>query len=413
MMDCNSEWNQFYLEHSGTFSLDSPELLADGYYYSTGVAEQSLAVLKHDQKGLPVSEFGTQGMSEIAWPGEEGSWPDITLIGKHLYGGAALRGSQHFVLYRLDSTTGALDLSFGNKGLKIIPYPDEPGIPADQYGDTGKVAYLYEKPGSKPFSLEMQGRAPQVPDNKFRQAVNSGLAQFDSSGELDRSYNEVGMRRFFIRNGRLHFTLRLAARHENGQHTGFYYGGSYRYLGDDVEAWVGAVDQEGRVVAEFADNGVWIVSRLPGLPDIAHVSTHAILQTRNHLYCGGTVGDDAFVLRLNLDGSVDSTFNNGNAVRFEGEFGEERTRTFDLAEDGDGVLVGLRPQTGASVTRFLVRLDGAGQIDGQFAQEGYLMFPENWPVDKLLVREIGGLRTLEICAPGYIARYTLAPNRSM
>lgn len=400
-MDRDSAWEQIFLPHSGEFSLDSPELLADGYYYSTGVAEQCLAVWKHHQDGSPASKFGTQGKSEIVWPGEEGSWPDIALIGEHLYGGAALRGSQNFVLYRLDSATGALDLSFGNKGLKIIPYPDEPGVPFDQ------------KPGSKPLSLEMQGRAPQVPDNKFRQAVNSGLAQFDSSGELDRSYNEVGMRRFFVRNGRLHFTLRLAARHDNGQHAGFYYGGMYRYLGDDVQAWVGAVDQYGSVVTDFADNGVWIVSRLPGLPDIAHVSTHAILQTRNHLYCGGTVGDDAFVLRLNLDGSVDSTFNNGNAVRFEGGFDEERTRTFDLAEDGDGVLVGLRPQTQASMLRCLVRLDGAGQIDRQFAQEGYLMFPENWPVDKLLVREIGGLRTLEICAPGYIGRYTLAPNRSM
>ncbi|MNJ48205.1 hypothetical protein D3C77_433920 [compost metagenome] len=326
-------------------------------------------------------------MVKISLPGEAGSWPDIALIGSHLYGGAVLRANESLLLYRLDSTTGALDTGFG---MKIIPFPVEP-----------------EQPREKDLqSNELHARAPQVPDNKFRQRVNSGLAQFDANGDLDRSFNEVGMRRFFIRNGRLHFTLCLAVRYKNGQHEGFYYGGSYRLGGDDVQAWVGAIDKEGKVVTDFADNGMWIVYRLPGEPNTPHLSVRAIFQTQDHLYCGGTVGEDAFVIRMNLDGQIDSTFNNGNAVRLKiDRF--ERTRTFDLAADGEGVLVGLEQSSGANVARVVVRLNAAGQIDQQFAQEGYLTAPEDWGVDQVLVRNKDDGRFLEIRAPGYIARYPL------
>lgn len=393
-MHSDQQWKQLFLRLPGDYEFDSPVLLADGYYYATGVTVDKIAVAKYDGHGDLVTEFGKDGIAELSWPNEAGSWPDIALIGSHLYGGAALRDSTSFFLYRLDSTTGVLDTSFGDGGTRLIPYPEEP------------QTHLADKTQTESFQNGLQGRAPQIPDRKFRQAVNSGLAQFDENGELDVSFNEVGMRRFFIRDGRLHFTLDLAWRHKEGEHDGFYYGGMYRYLTNDVQAWVGAIDKQGNVVADFADNGMWINHLLPGESVASHPAIHAILQTQAHLYCGGSAGDDAFVFRLDLNGRLDTTFNGGKVVRLnDSRF--ERTRTFDFVEDGEGVLVGLKTQTSEVLACSVVRLDAAGHIGREFGRDGYLTAPEDWNVDRLVEMKVGDSRFLEIRAPGYIARYSI------
>lgn len=378
-----------------------PPYLVGGFYYSSKASvaasdDRTMVLSKFTPDGAAVEAFGEHGTVRIRMPSEPASWLCFVENGDHLVCGVALRINEHFAIFRLNKTSGALDLTFGDQGFKLVPYPIEEGVsPGHETRQEDTAGYA--------------GSVPQFADGRLRQAVNSGLAQFDLLGNLDISFNKVGMRRFFSWEGRNLFTLAVVARYEGAEHAGFYYCGFHRVGGDDVQAWVGACDKNGAVIAGFAQQGVWITKRLPGHPEIAHLAVHSAVQAHDCLYLVGDADSQhGFVLRLKLDGSVDQSFNDGHAVLLDRpEF--ERTKAFAVTRHDSGILVGCVHsfQTSDLLPTAIVRLDANGKVDTSFADQGWLLTPDYPESYTLLTVGHDGKQVIELRGEQFIARYPL------
>lgn len=382
-------------EDEPTELINRPPYLVGGYYYSSKASvddsdEPTMVLTKLTRDGAAVEAFGEHGTVRIRMPSEPASWLCFVENGDHLVCSVALRRIEEFAIFRLNKTSGVLDLTFGDHGFKQVAYPIEEGVSPRQEGAEGYA-----------------GSVPQFADGKLRQAVNSGLAQFDLQGNLDTSFNNVGMRRFFTWEGRNLFTLEVVARYEGTEHAGFYYCGSHRVGGDDVQAWVGACDKHGAVVPGFAQQGVWIVKRLPGHPDIAHIAVRSAVQAHDRLYLVGDAGERGFVLRLKLDGSVDPSFNDGQAVIFNRpEF--DRTKAFAVIAHDSGTLVGCtHTYPLEDLPTAIVRLDANGKVDTSFGEEGWLVTPDYPESKALLILAHSGQQVIELRGEKFVARYPL------
>lgn len=382
-----------------------PPYLVDGFFYSCWASRDELeefttVVTKLTPDGKPVDAFGDSGTLRIRMPGEMGDYFCFVVDNDHLLCGVALRGSQSFAIFRLNKHSGAIDTSFGQRGFKVSPYPTEPD------GTSAQAKASLD--GSEGYA----GSVPQFPDGKLRQMVNSGLAQFDRQGNLDTSFNKVGMRRFFRSQDRNLFTLGVVARYHEAEHAGFYYCGSHRVGGDDTQAWIGACDKHGDVISSFADQGVWIVKRLPGHPDLAFITARTAAQAHERLYVVGDAGTDTnqsgFVHCLKLDGTVDTRFNDGQAVILKRpEF--ERSIAFAVTPHDSGVLVGCRHAypAGNQMPTAIVRLDENGKVDTSFGDQGWLITPNYPETYTLLTLTYEGQEVVELRGKEFIAHYPL------
>jgi len=397
-MPTRQAWSKIDLELPEDFAINvltlSPRSIG-GFYYSAEAGtlasgEPVMLLSKNHPDGKAVGEFGDGGTARITMPGEQGSWLCFTEDGDHLLCGVALRVNEQFGIFRLKKETGELDERFGDRGWKLTPYPEEPAV---QSAEEPRLINA------------VSGHTPQFPDQKLRQAVNSGIAQFTLDGSLDTSFNEVGMRRFFMREGKRLFALDVVARFNGAQHDGFYYCGMYRYLADDVQAWVGAMDKNGSVVSQFADDGVWIVYRLPGHPDIESLAAYSALQAHDAVYVAGSAADNGFLVRLGLDGKPDQQFNAGKAILLNPP-GYARAKAFAIAQDGEDSLVAVSELSGLSVGVSICRFNSEGLQDTSFGDNGWLVAPAS-TADSLAVLEDGGVRRIELKGAGYIASYPL------
>ncbi|MCX2888721.1 MULTISPECIES: hypothetical protein [Pseudomonas] len=382
-----------------------PPYLVEGFFYSCWASrdsqgEPTTVVTKLTPDGRAVEAFGDNGTVRIPMPGEWGDYFCFVVDGEHLLCGVALRSSDNFAIFRLNKASGAMDIDFGHQGYKIHPYPVEPD-------DTSEAAQP-RLDGAEGYA----GSVPQFPDGKLRQMVNSGLAQFDMQGNLDTSFNEVGMRRHFRWQGRALQTLAVNARYRGTEHAGFHYCGDHRVGGDETQAWVGACDKNGAVLSGFAEQGVWIVKRLPGHPDLAYIAVHATTQAHDRLYLTGNAGtgtnQSGFVHCLKLDGTVDNRFNDGQAIIFKRpEF--ERTIAFALTPHGSGVLVGCRAVSPIEdqMPIAIVRLDENGHVDTAFGDQGWLITPEYPEPYTLLTLTYDDQEIIELRGKEFIARHPL------
>ncbi|MBF8646787.1 MULTISPECIES: hypothetical protein [Pseudomonas] len=399
------------LPEDDTSEIARPPYLVGGFYYSSknseaAPGEPTMVLTKLTPDGAAVEAFGEHGTVRIRMPSEQASWLCFVENGDHLVCGVALRATQHFALFRLNKTSGKLDQAFGDGGFKLEPYPkDEVVFPLHKGTSPCHETYQEDTAG-------YAGSVPQFADGKLRQAVNSGLAQFDLQGNLDKSFNSTGMRRFFTWQNQPLFTLAVVARYAGEDHAGFYYCGMHRVGNKDVQAWVGACDKNGAVVPGFAQEGVWIVNRLPGHPDIAHVSVYSAVQAHDCLYlvgnAGSGTGDSGFVLRLKLDGSVDPSFNDGQAVIFKRpEF--DRTKAFAVTPHDSGILIGCAHtfQANDQLPTAIVRLDANGKVDSSFGDNGWLLTPAYPESKTLLTFASGGQQIIELRGEKFLARYPL------
>lgn len=379
----------------------SPPYVVDGFYYCSWPSEDAqreptMVLTKLTADGHAVDAFGSHGTVRIPMPGERGQWLNFVVHDQHLICAVTLRVNQQFVIFRLRTDSGDLDRSFGHQGFEIVPFPEE----------TDSVLQTpYATVRANP---DYAGSVPQFPDGKLRQQVNSGLAQFDVEGKLDRSFNKNGMRRYFRWQNTNLYTMGVQARYEAVDHAGFYYYGAHRVGGDDVQAWVGACDSNGTPVSSFADQGVWIVNRLPGHSHIAHLTVSSALQLNERLYMVGAAGDSGFVHCLDLNGRPDQAFNDGNALVFErSEF--DRTLGMAVVAHGDGVLVAFVQAyflTGEMPVA-IVRLKPDGQVDTGFGDQGWLLTPSYPRSETMLVTEHADQQVIEIRGSTFIARYPL------
>ncbi|WP_079227237.1 hypothetical protein [Pseudomonas putida] len=399
-----NSWNRIYLQlprDRPTEAISRPPYLVDGFFYSSWASRDDqgidiMVLTKLTPDGKAVDTFGDLGTVRIPMPGEPAWWLCFVISDNYIVCGAALRINEHFAIFRLDKNSGALDRSFGKQGFKLVRYPAEPD------------ALTAATDASLDKSEGYAGSVPQFPDGKLRQAVNSGLAQFDMQGNLDTSFNKGGMRRFFNWQGRNLFTLEVVARYEGLEHAGFYYCGMHRVGGDDVQAWVGACDKHGAVVASFAEQGVWIVKRLPGHPNIAHLSVHSAVQVDDRLYVVGSAGDSGFVFCLKLDGSPDQSFNGGNAIIFaRDDF--DRTKAIAVTPHNEGVLVSFvqSHHPSGELPVAILRLNHSGQVDSTFGNQGWLLTPDFPESNTLLTLEHEGQQVIEVRGREYVARYPL------
>ncbi|KAB5626969.1 hypothetical protein F7234_00890 [Pseudomonas putida] len=401
-MKLNSNgWTRTDLALPDDGSADHPPYLVDGFFYSSRAANDghgahTIVLTKLTQDGKVVGAFGEQGTARISMPGEAGSWLCFVTDRDYLVCGVALRGSLNFAIFRLHKDTGKMDMDFGHQGFELTPYPTEP-IAASNITDMGiKVVE------------DHAGRVPQFHDGKLRQAANSGFAQFDLQGKLDTSFNEVGMRRYFKWEGSNLYTLAVNARFNGTEHAGFYYSGFHRVGGGDVQAWVGACDKNGAVVSGFAEQGVWIVKRLPGHPNLVHLAVYTAVQAHDRLYLVGGAAEKGFVLCLKLDGSPDQSFNKGEAIVFaRDEFNS--TLAIAAIPHDNGVLVSFvqNSQVSEQLPVAILRLDHKGEVDRTFGEQGWLLTPDYPPSTILRTLEYESQHVIEVRGDTFVARYPL------
>ena len=358
--------------------------LSDGKYYVAASSQWEISVLRYDDQGSLDISFGEQGTVRFPNPERFGTTFSFSLQGNVvilscLAGESS--GYGNFLLCKLDADTGALDLGFGDKGVKIVPIPQ-----ANQADIVDSSV----------------NQTPQLPDGKHRQLVSHGMAQFELTGELDPAFNENGMLRRFPKSGYDYQTMNIMPYMSAGKHEGFLMSGVFN-LGGYGRGWVGAIDSEGKLLRNFGYDGEVHFLKLPD-QELTNLVMKPMLQVDDYLYVAGSGGRELypeFIYRLHRDGRIDESYNEGKPVILE----VGKTTVFQLVQDGDGMLIGVR---GVEAPGGVIRYDAAGQRDLSFGQGGWLNMPVKYmdPVS-LILREYEGSRIVEVLGDGYLLRHRI------
>ncbi|MNM73916.1 hypothetical protein D3C81_856610 [compost metagenome] len=364
-------------------------LLADGKYYSV----ESLAskmdfsrVCRYERDGKLDHTFGKGGAVELPWPAAYPYKWSVSLQGESLMvsclAGTNEWGMLYFALYKLDAKTGARDEVFG---IKLVEFPD--GLKLDVLSKDARI------------SLD---QTPQLPDGKHRQSISYGMAQFELSGKLDQSFAGTGMIRGFPKTLYDYRTQHIAPYTVAGEFAGFLMCGSFM-LGGFSRGWVGAIDNQGKVLQAFGTDGETHFMRLPE-NELTHLVVRSLAQVGDHIYVVGFgVGlpKTSFMYRLTNDGKIDGAYNNGDPVFLE----SGKTSAFHLAADGDGMLIGV---SGVASAGAVYRVDASGKLDTAFGGRGWLNMPTKYTDPAAIkVTEHAGSRFLEVWGHGYLLRHPL------
>lgn len=172
----------------------------------------------------------------------------------------------------------------------------------------------------------------------------------------------------------------------------YVYGSSYRTT-TGYDFIVARYNPDGSLDASFAGGGTWVLNSGSYNADAvltAAVSPSTINGTANpdagKLVIAGSTDDTypnpdsgysrVVIMRLNADGTIDSTFGVGGKAVLD-DFGGKNGEIRDLKFQGDGKLVALGVIDNVSDiayaldTTFLVRFNASGTIDGTMAGRGF------------------------------------------
>lgn len=124
----------------------------------------------------------------------------------------------------------------------------------------------------------------------------------------------------------------------------------------------------------FATGAGWTRITLAGA---AHVFPHDVRVSSGKIFVGGEIdnvagSNEAFVIRLNSDGTPDSSFNGSGIYRSNMTFNDITIRAMDVDSTGRAVLVG-----GAAGQTLIARLSTFGGLDNTFAGDGTRLYTFN------------------------------------
>lgn len=319
---------------------------------STGGATGSdFSVVRFNSDGSVDSSFGTSGVARIDMGSASDSCYAILVQpdGKIILGGETTRTSTStdFALARLN-TNGSLDTSFGTAGKTVN----------DFFGGTDQLASL---------ALTSDGHILAGGTAKVSGLPQFAVAEFTSAGALESGFGIGGK-----------VTRTFASGYSRGQ--------SVAVLGDGSIVLAGGANsfmtaQTHFAAIHFSSNGAfdstfgasgWAIATAGGDDETVRsllVQSTSKLVLVGESFDSSTGGADFAAVRLNANGTLDSTFGSSGVIRtdFAGDYDQASSAT--LQSDGKIVIAGFVTVDGDSHFG-IQRLTANGALDTSFAGTG-------------------------------------------
>ncbi len=365
------------------------------------------------QDGTIDTEFGINGKISI-------HVPDINLRSKTLlvldddsflaginleynhYGNYESRG---FNIYKFDKN-GLLDTSFGENGLLFFPNEGNKRsfiISLDRYNDKIFVHYLYKDvnmvsiinfSGEILKSFEIDGGINYYTNIKFQSGqkfIVSGtkninhvfvpiFQRYSFDGQKDMNFGTNGEVRFEDLNY-TYFNCHDFDIDTNGSILIIGDAGNY---GEVSRPFILKYDENGRIDTSFASQGKYFFHILDNsyygyCKNVKVLPDNKILVSIEALYpngTGGWWGKKPAIVRLNSDGSFDTSFaNNGKHIFETYHNANDSFRCMNIQPDGK-ILIGggsSYPFPIFDTDYYMIRLQSNGSLDTGFANNGFFV----------------------------------------
>lgn len=295
---------------------------------------------------------------------------------------------------------GRRDFSYDQDGIQrlpaVTPVSDSSDLTAHASGQiiTSQLLYaggtynlsiqtLGAMPNDRPSELlsvaiPAQGAAPAyssvqaLADGTLLASARSDtaltLVRFDDQGKLDQAFGDKGVATFALPDGMPVNPETSLALQSNGD----VLLAGYRYPGGTADFSLTRYHPDGTLDSSFGGDGTVTVD-LAGGNDRARAVTQ---QADGKLLIAGTsdngdteVGDGNFnfsVVRLNADGSLDTSFGSGGKATFDFQGGLDGAKTINVLEDGRILLTGFAHSAEGNAAFAAVRLNANGTLDTSF-----------------------------------------------
>lgn len=295
---------------------------------------------------------------------------------------------------------GQRDFSYNQDGINrlpaVVPVSDSGDLVAQPSGQVLTSQILHDSgtyslsilalsgiPNTRPTELlsvaiPVQGAAPayssiQALENGMllasaRSDTSLSLVRFSAQGVVDQSFGQGGIAAFILPNGvRLDAETPLAL-----QANGDVVLAGHSYPGGTADFSVTRYNPDGTLDSSFGGDGTVTVDVAGGNDRARTVMQQAdgkLLIAGTSDYGDTEVGDGNLnfsVVRLNADGSLDTSFGNGGKALFDFEGGRDGVQTITLLDDGKILLTGSAQNTEGNADFAALRLNADGTLDTSF-----------------------------------------------
>ncbi|GMU19646.1 MAG: hypothetical protein AMXMBFR12_08380 [Candidatus Babeliales bacterium] len=301
-----------------------------------GFSDDTIGVLRFTTGGALDSAFGTNGRVNLNLGINETGNAVAMQSGKILVAGnATVGGVTQFFVTRLNAN-GALDVGFGTSGITTTPIGD--GCTANAMG------------------IQSTGRIVLAGTAVISGQVVFALARYTSSGILDTTFGTSGTTNVSIADFAVGNAIAIDSSNK-------IIVAGYAINGGDHQIAVARFTANGTLDGTFGTSGI-VLHDIPST-DIDHGLGVAI-QADGNIVVAGSSGTDALVMRLNIDGSLDTTFGGGAGYVLT-PIGDEASATAVAIQPADQMIViaGI-----SDLSAFVARYDVDGNLDATFGDSG-------------------------------------------
>ena len=250
---------------------------------------------------------------------------------------------------------GTLDATFGSGGLVVTPLPGEPDRASGQ-------AVAVQNDGK----IVVAGTA----GNAALSENDIVIARYLPDGSLDSTFGEGGLQ-LIDAPGPEGLTRDMIIDQSGKILLG---GGAFSFR-------LTRLDGNGQLDATFGNNGVVTLGDIPGSALARGVDSLAI-QADGKIVASGTyfgvnpltLGDLA-LMRLNQDGSIDSSFGENGFVHFDVGAEENRKKGLAIDDEGGIVVAGNSAFSNGVSDTFVMRYNANGSVDASFSDDGLQIIP--------------------------------------
>jgi uncharacterized delta-60 repeat protein len=240
------------------------------------------------------------------------------------------------------------------------------GTPNDRPSELLSVAIPVQ--GAAPAYSSVQALADGMLLASARSDTSLSLVRFNDQGTLDPTFGHSGVATFALPDGMPVNTETSLALQANGD----VLLAGYSYPRGTADFSLMRYHPDGTLDRSFGTDGTVTVDVADG-DDRARAVTQ---QADGKLLIAGTsdkgdneVGDGNLnfsVVRLNADGSLDTSFGDGGKAMFDFEGGRDGAQTINLLDDGKILLTGFAHNTAGSADFAALRLNADGTLDTSF-----------------------------------------------
>lgn len=340
---------QYHYPHTESMLVQPDgKILVSGRFWEDGVAAYyGTFMVRYMPDGTLDASFGTGGKVAVIEFSSSSYVSTGTDVALQADGKILLIGQSTGIAVRRYTSSGALDLTFGNAGTAIIS-----GV---AYEEGYSIAV-------QPDGKIVGGGADFDYFSSYRAAV---LFRLNSNGSLDTSFGSAGTGVITIDDGTWGSRVFIQSDGKIVFACNFYSLGQNRIV-------LARYNADGSPDLAFGSGGLITHSINDGNSDISS----AALQPNGKLVVAGRnfgiPGGQGYVVRFNADGSPDMSFGTDGVFSYSA-FG---TETVLLQSDGKIVLTGNCVDNGVSGYA-IMRLTSTGVIDSAFGGDGLSVFPMN------------------------------------